>query len=73
MNTLIALTLIWAGLLVLALILYLTATALYLHRARRHLVGIAQDLEQIAEAVAPLDKILATIGAEVQDILTALA
>ncbi len=66
------LTLIWVGLVVLALVVYLGATALYLHGARGHLAGIADDLEKVAVQTVPLGEKLGQVGADVGAIAGAL-
>ncbi len=65
MTILFWLSLLWVGLLVLALVVYLVATAVYLHGARVHLTGIADDLEKVAAQTVPLDTKLGQIGADV--------
>ncbi len=66
------LSLLWVGLLVLALVGYLVATAAYLHGARVHLTGIADDLEKVAAQTVPLGTKLGQIGADVGAIAGAL-
>jgi len=65
---LVVLSLIWTAVLVLALVVYLTATAIYLHIARRHIAGIADDLTAAATLCEPLDEKLTSVATE----LTAL-
>ena len=68
MTVLITLTLIWVTVLVLALVVYLTGTAVHLHRARGHLAGVADDLEKIAQQCEPLTDKVTNVGSGVSDL-----
>ena len=61
MTTLIILTLVWAAVLVLALVVYLSATAFYLRRAKSHVAGIANDLEAVDRYTQPLSELLSSV------------
>lgn len=68
MSILLLLTLIWVGAVVLALVVYLSATAIYLHKTRRHLTAIAAGLERVVEQTAPLEKKIGAVGGAVGSI-----
>ena len=61
MTTLIILTLVWTAVLVLALVVYLSATAYYLHRAKSHVAGIADDLEDVGRSTQPLNTLVGEV------------
>lgn len=69
---LVPLTLIVTALVVLALVVYLTAIALYLHRARGHVRGIADGLEAVAGHAGPLPDRLQTINQALGELLAGL-
>jgi septal ring factor EnvC (AmiA/AmiB activator) len=73
MTALVAFTVVWAVLVVLALATALGATAWKLRQARLNLKGIADDLERIAEQTGGLEPKLAALGAEVEAIVGALS
>lgn len=72
MSALIVLSVIWAGAVVLVLVVALGTTAWHLNRARRNLKGIADDLERIGVQAEPLEAKLTSVGAEVEAIVGAL-
>lgn len=72
MTLLIVLSLVWAALVVGALVVVLTMTAWRLRQARLHLAGIADDLTEIARQAEPLDARLHSIGTEIEAIAQAL-
>lgn len=68
MSILLLLTLIWVGAVVLALVVYLSATAIYLHKTRRHLTALAAGLERVVEQTAPLEEKIGAVGGAVGSI-----
>lgn len=72
MTALIVLSLLWAALVAAALVAALATTAWNLHRARRNLAGIADDLEAIGRLAEPLDGKLQAVGGEVEAVVAAL-
>lgn len=72
MSALIVLSVVWAGAVVLALVIALGTTAWNLNRARRNLRGIADDLERIGSQAEPLEAKLTSVGTEVEAVVGAL-
>ena len=68
MSLLLNLTLVWVALIVLALVVFLSATALYLHSARKHLAAIATGLEKAAGQCEPLEAKIGAVGGAVGSI-----
>ena len=65
MTVLIILSVVWVTVLVLALVGYLGLAAIYLHRARSHVAGIADDLEAVAEGTEPLNDLLGEVATHI--------
>ena len=65
MTVLIILSVVWVTVLVLALVGYLGLAAIYLHRARSHVAGIADDLEAVAKGTEPLNDLLGEVATHV--------
>jgi hypothetical protein len=72
MTILLLVTLVWVVLVVLALVVALTAAAVFLHRARNRLRGIADDLELLAERAGPLAPVSAKVGSEAKELISSL-
>ena len=65
MTVLIILSVVWVAVLVLVLVGYLGLATIYLHRARSHVAGIADDLEAVAEGTEPLNDLLGEVATHV--------
>lgn len=68
MSVLLTLTIIWVVAVVLALAVFVIGTVLALGNARRHLKGVADDLERVAEQAVPLESTLSSLLAELQGV-----
>lgn len=72
MTLLQALTLIWCIVVVLVLAVTVILTGLALHSARKHLDGVADNLETVARQAVPLEPKLTAVMTELGGIAAAL-
>jgi sensor domain CHASE-containing protein len=71
-TVLLVITLVWVGIVILALVTALTAAAIYLHQARGSLRAIADDLERIAERAQALEPGMAKARGEAEELVASL-
>ncbi len=65
MTILIILSVVWVAVLVLALVVYLSLTAYFLHRAKLSVAKIADDLETVASGTEPLNELVGEVAEHV--------